>query len=299
MRTQQLELEHPGKLSARADAVSGVRTILVHVQNDKSVGTRVETALSLGRACEAHLSFVHITPIEAYVAFDSFGGVFVMNDVIKTIDEEAERIRHGLQEKLRAEDVPWDYAEVTGNIPSQLVSRAALADLIVTGRDPHPADFARPAIGLLGELLHRSRTPLFIPADDGVPADPTAAALIAWDGSYEAANAVRSAIGLLKIAAEVRVLQVREKSDETFPGTKLLEYLSRHGIHAELILEEAPSRGGARHFVPGALIAHAQAMKAGYLVMGGYNHSRVGEYVFGGVTRELLGSSPVPLVIAH
>lgn len=299
MRTEQLVLDRGTKSDTSADVQVGIKTILVHVQNDKSLAERIETALSLARACEAHLSCVHITPVEAYVAFDSFGGVFVMNDVIKTIDEEAARIRDELQEKLRSEDVPWDYTEVTGNIASQLISRAALADLVVTGRDPHRTDFAGSTIGLLGELLYRSRTPLFIPADDGVPPDPTGAALIAWDGSYEAANAVRSSIGLLKLASEIRVLQIREQADEAFPGTRLLEYLSRHDIHAELVVEEAPSRGGAQHFVSGALIAHAQAFKAGYLVMGGYNHSRVGEFVFGGVTRALLGSSPVPLLVAH
>jgi nucleotide-binding universal stress UspA family protein len=165
----------------------------------------------------------------------------------------------------------------------------------VTGREPHRTDFAGPTIGLLGELLHRSRTPLFIPADDGAPVDPTGTALIAWDGSYEAANAVRAAVGLLKIASQVRVLQIHEKEDEAFPGTKLLEYLSRHGIHAELFTESAASK----EFVSDALVAHARAIGAAYLVMGGYNHSRVGEFVFGGVTRSLLKSSPVPLLIAH
>ena len=300
MRHQdQIELERTAVAKPPQHAVSGVKTILLHVQNDKSFNDRLETALSLARACEANLSCLHVTPIEAYVAFDSFGGVFVMNDVVRSIDEEALRLRDELQEKFRTEEVPWDYTETTANIAAQLISRAALADLVVTGRDPHQADFAGPTIGLLGELLHRSRTPLFIPADGDAPPDVTGAALIAWDGSYEAANAVRSSIGLLKIASEVRILQIREKTDETFPGTKLLEYLSRHGIHGELLVEEAPSRGGAQHFVSGALIAHAQAMKAGYLVMGGYNHSRVTEYVFGGVTRALLASSPVPLVIAH
>ena len=238
---------------------------------------------------------MHITPIEAYVAFDSFGGVFVMNDVIKAVDEEAVNIRKSLQEKLRGEDVTWDYVETTANIANSLVSRAALTDLVVTGRDPHRTDFAGPTIGLLGELLHRSRTPLFIPADDGAPVDPTGTALIAWDGSYEAANAVRAAVGLLKIASQVRVLQIHEKDDEAFPGTKLLEYLSRHGIHAELFTESAASQ----EFVSDALVAHARAIGAAYIVMGGYNHSRVGEFVFGGVTRSLLKASPVPLLIAH
>ena len=297
--TEHLVLDRAGTTALKSGAESTVKTILVHIQNDKSLESRLETALAIARSCGAHLSCVHITPIEAYVAFDSFGGVFVMNDVIKTIDEEAERIKGDLEAKLRSEDVTWDYMEVTGNIASQLISRAALADTVVTGRDPHKTDFAGPTIGLLGELLHRSRTPLFIPADNGSPPDVSAPALIAWDGSYEAANAVRASIGLLKIASDVRVLQIREKTDEAFPGTKLLEYLSRHSINADLVEEQAPSGRGLQQFVPGALIAHAQALRAGYIVMGGYNHSRVGEFIFGGVTRELLGSSPVPLVIAH
>lgn len=299
MTTEQLERQQASEQASGGDVQAGVKTILLHVQNDKSLESRVENALSLARACEAHVSCAHITPIEAYVAFDSFGGVFVMNDVIKAVDEEAVKIREELKKKLMSEDVSWDYAETTANIPSQIVSRAALADLVVTGRDPHRTDFAGPTIGLLGELLYRSRTPLYIPADDGIPTDPTGAALIAWDGSYEAANAVRSAVGLLKIASDVRVIQIREKGDEAFPGTKLLEYLSRHGIHSELVTEDASSRGSAQQFVSGALIAHAQALHASYLVMGGYNHSRVGQFMFGGVTRSLLSSCPVPLLIAH
>lgn len=297
MTTQELHLEHPPMTATNSGqrVEAGVKTILLHIQNDKSLDARVETALALARACEAHVSCVHVTPIEAYVAFDSFGGVFVMNDVIKAVDEEAANIRKRLQEKLRDEDVTWDYVETTANIASSLVSRAALTDLVVTGRDPHRSDFAGPTIGLLGELLHRSRTPLFIPADDGAPVEPAGTALIAWDGSYEAANAVRAGVGLLKVASQVRVLQIHEKDDEAFPGTKLLEYLSRHGIHAELFTESAASQ----EFVSDALVAHARAVGAAYIVMGGYNHSRVGEFVFGGVTRSLLKASPVPLLIAH
>ena len=70
-----------------------VRSILVHVQDDRALVQRLEAALSLARACGAHLHCVHITPVEAYVAFDGFGGVFVMNDVITALDEGEDRIR--------------------------------------------------------------------------------------------------------------------------------------------------------------------------------------------------------------
>lgn len=298
----QLDIERPTvrKAASRPDVDSGIKTILLHVQNDESLDGRIQTALSLARACEAHLSCLHITPIEAYVAFDSFGGVFVMNDVIKALDEEEARLHSRVEEELRNEDVSWDYIQVTGNVAGQLVSHAALADLIVTGREPHRSDFVGPAVGLLGDLICRSRAPLFIPSDDARPVDPTGLALIAWDGSYEAANAVRSSVGLLKLASSVHILQIKEQEkDEAFPSTRLLEYLSRHDVHAEYSVIEAGVDVNDQGVISDTLAARAQALRASYLVMGGYNHSRVGEYIFGGVTRTMLSEAPVPLLIAR
>jgi nucleotide-binding universal stress UspA family protein len=151
---------------------------------------------------------------------------------------------------------------------------------------------------MLGDLLHWSRTPLLIPGDEGGAFDPLGPALIAWDGSYQAANAVRASLGLLKLAPQVRVLRVEEKKMEAFPGTKLVEYLSRHGIHADMHVE--PISGSTEHqLIAAALLGHSEAMNASYMVLGAYSHSRIGEYVFGGVTRTLLSSSPVALVMAR
>ena len=297
MSTQMHEvMERPA--ATEHAAAAGVKTILLHIQNDASLDQRMETALSLARACDAHLSCLHVTPIEAYVAFDSFGGVFVMNDIITALDEEEARLKARMEAELTSEDLQWDYVHVTGNVPTQLLRHAALSDLIIVGREPHRSDFAEPKIGLLGDLLHRSTTPLFVPATDGGPVDPSGPVIVAWDGSHEAANAVRAAIGLLKLSSDVRIVQVRESTkNEAFPGTKLLQYLSRHGIHAELQVE--PASGAEGEGIAGVLLAYARANSAAYIVMGGYNHSRVGEFLFGGVTRTLLGDCPVPLLIAH
>lgn len=302
MRTQDpLELERaPQPSKAYGSSDSSPKTILVHLQSDGSVDARLETALSLARACSAHLECLHVTPIEAYVAFDSFGGVFVMNDVIRTLDQEQADLRSSIEAKLSTEDVSWSYAQVTGNVANHLISHAALADLAVVGRDPHSSDIARTSIALLGDLIYRARTPLFIPTADARPVDPTGVALIAWDGGYEAANAVRAAIGLLKLASSVHVLQIEEEAkDDGFPSTRLLEYLSRHDIHAEY---SSISAGVDIHdpaVISDTLAARAQALRAAYLVMGGYNHSRIGEFVFGGVTRTMLAEAPFPLLIAR
>jgi nucleotide-binding universal stress UspA family protein len=276
---------------------SGVKTILLHIHNQEGLDRTLETAISFARSCEAHLECLHVTPVQAYVAFDSFGGVFVMNDVFKAIAKEEELIRERIQNELANEDISWEYIDETGDVPNQLVGHAALADLIITSRQHKRADYPGMTIGMVGDLLHRSRTPLFFAADDGRLPDPTGCALIAWNGSIEAANAVRSTLGLLKMASDVRILRIDEKKYEAFPSTRLLEYLSRHGIHAELKVETADGRD-VDHIYD-RLMSEAGTMRADYLVMGGYSHNRVSEYMFGGLTRSVLTGSSLPVVIAH
>jgi nucleotide-binding universal stress UspA family protein len=295
----QLVVDRPVQTESQSATASSVKTILLHVQDDAGLDRRVETALALARSCSAHLSCIHVTPIEAYVAFDSFGGIFVMNDVMKALDEQESELRSKVEAKVSSEDISWDYTQITGSVAGQLIAHAALADLVITGREPHRSDFQGPSVGFLGELICQSRTPLFIPPGDVRPVEPAGVALIAWDGSYEAANAVRSAVGLLKLASSVHILQIKEEKDEAFPGTRLLEYLSRHDVHAEYSVIEAGVDIHDQAVIADTLAARAKALDASYLVMGGYSHSRVGEYIFGGVTRTMLSQAPVPLLIAR
>ena len=300
MATRRTPMEAAGS-SAAVDAVHGstFKSILVHVQDDGSLDRQLEAALSLARPSSAHLSLIHVTPMEAYVASDRLGGVFVMESVMEAVDKQASDLRARLERKLGSEDVTWDYDEITGDVSSAIIGRAALADLVVTARRSRREDFAGATSQFLGYLLRHCRSPLFLPGDDVSDIDLTGAAAIAWDGSYEAANAVRSAIGMLKLAGKVTVIQVAEEKGERLPRTKMLEYLSRHGIHAELNVESRPGDYADAQAVADALVRSARNANAGYLVMGGYSHSRIGEYLFGGVTRLVLKGCPIALVIAH
>lgn len=271
-----------------------MKSILLHVQDDESLNCRLETALALARASGGHLSCLHVTPIEAYVAFDTFGGVFVMQDIIESLDKHEADLRTRVEGHLQKEDVSWDYQQMTGSVLNKLVSYAALADVIVTSRESHKQTHAVRPLSLFGDLLHQSRTPLVIPASNGVICDPSGPVLIGWDGSYEAANAVRSAVSLLSLSSKVEILVVEEEDEKLFPATRVLEYLSRHGVHADLHIESAE-----KYRIPDVLIGRAEQIKASYLVIGGYGRSRVGEYLFGGVTRRLLQDSPVTLFISR
>jgi nucleotide-binding universal stress UspA family protein len=271
-----------------------MRSILLHAENDASLDSRVQAALSLARATNGHVTCLHVTPLEAYMTFDSFGGVFVLESVIEALAVQESTLKARVEDQFRNEDVSWEYQKSTGSIPHTIMSYAALADVVVTGRSEQDGKRVPSATGRLGNLLVESRTPLLIPGLDGPSFDPLGKAMIAWNGCYEAANAVRGALGLLQLAESVEVVRVEEEDSPSFPSTRLLEYLSRHDVHAELRVEPME-----REYVAAAIVACAEESGTSHIVLGGYGHSRIGEYVYGGVTRSLLTSSPINLVMAH
>jgi nucleotide-binding universal stress UspA family protein len=84
----------------------------------------------------------------------------------------------------------------------------------------------------------------------------------------------------------------------TFPGTALVKYLSRHSICAELIVERQ-AESSNDEFVAASLMSQARSAGGAYIVMGGYGQSRARQFLFGGVTRTMLGDPHVPVVIGR
>lgn len=282
------------KMTATGEQLSSdIKTILLHVQRDASLQQRLETALSIARATGAHLQCVHVTPIEAYVTMENWGGIFTLDEAMEEVDAQEAQLRSEIEANLGKEDVSWDYEQVAGHVVGEIVRRSALADLVVTGRDAHLTKFQRPELALLGDMLTNIRSPLLVPGSGASELDLFGTAVIAWNGSFEAANAVRAALGMLRLAGEVRVIRYTEQKQAAFPDTRLTEYLSRHGIHGELDVRPVQVD------YADDLVEYAQLYRAGYIIMGGYGHSRVSEIVFGGVTRAMLRSCPVSLLIAH
>jgi nucleotide-binding universal stress UspA family protein len=121
--------------------------------------------------------------------------------------------------------------------------------------------------------------------------------LVAWNGSRESTRALAEAMPYLYKAKSVDVAVAGEKSEVEFDAVmaeEVISHLDHHGISAEL--RHVKSRHGE---VGARLIGEAQRRKADVIVMGGYGHSRLREWLLGGVTFELLHESPVPILIAH
>jgi nucleotide-binding universal stress UspA family protein len=284
----------PGQTAEPRSDQAGMKSVLLHVQDDKGLEARLQTALAIVRASGGHLTCVFTTPFSTYAGFETYGGAYVQAELFKQLEEQEAAMKARIEDGLANEDVAWSYEHQSLDPASVLVKWGALADLILLGRqDPTPASAYRSSL-IFGALLASSHTPMLICPNDAERFDPFGTAAIAWNGSFEAANALRAALPLLKQAAAVHIVAIDEDKDFDFPPLGASVYLSRHGIHAELIRE---SKG--THSVDERLVASARSLGASYLVMGAYGHSRAREYLFGGVTRSLLKDCPIPLLLSR
>ena len=120
--------------------------------------------------------------------------------------------------------------------------------------------------------------------------------LVCWDASRTAARAIADAMPLLTKAKAIDIVMVaseRAKSDE-IPGADIAQHLARHGLNVEV---KRIVTGGTD--VPSTILSYAADASADFIVMGGYGHSRLREFILGGATRGILSSMTVPALMAH
>jgi nucleotide-binding universal stress UspA family protein len=267
-----------------------MRSILVHAGRDDDSATRVEAGLTLARALNGHLGLLINTPIGATIAMDPFGGAHMMGAVLDQLREQDDALQANLTAQLENEDVPWSIDRSEADLVDALVSSARLADLVIMSLgDAAPMLGVRPPVGAVAIA---ARTPILALAS-GKYFDPIGPAMVAWNGSHEAANALRAAVPLLRLATKVDVVTIAD-GRSGFPPTDALSYLSRHDVHAMLDEREA-----GQATVEEALMARADAMGATLMVMGAYGHSRLRETLFGGVTRYSIDMGGRALLLAH
>ena len=121
-------------------------------------------------------------------------------------------------------------------------------------------------------------------------------AMVCWDGSRPAARAIGDAMPLLAKAGKVEIVSIADEpgKQDKIEGVDMGQHLARHGLKVEV--ERIP-RGDVD--VADALLSHAADSGADIMVMGGYGHSRLRQFLLGGVTRSTLRSMTVPVLMAH
>ena len=261
-----------------------MRSILVQTGRDAENGVRLDSAMEVARARGGHVTLLIDTPIDSFVTVDPYGGSYVAREALEAAVAADDALAQLFEGRLANEDVPFDVAKYETAPIEAMIAAAKLADLIVVSRD----------CGYAGDLAVEARCPvLVVPA--GRPLRlPLGCACIAWDGGEQAAVALRGAVPLLEGCAKVHVVTVLDEAPSGFPPTDALRYLARHGIKAELAEVQKDTS------TEETLAKEAARLGAQVLVMGAYGHSRVREFLFGGVTRYFLEDAEAPaLLLAH
>lgn len=272
-----------------------MRTILLHVHEDDCMEARLQAALDLARQFDAYLTCLQVAPYELGVPGDFYGTISAQLAV--EYEEQAPRIRAAFEQRLKSEDVRWSWVPSKKSATDMLSRHAPLNDIVVLGGHNPVGKTNRPS-ELVMELIFTIRAPiLLVPAAwKKFPINEPAA--IAWNGSAEAAHALRATMPMLLRASEVHILTVEEEHKTgtyNMPSTGAAKYLAHYGIEAEIV--ELPR--AVRQSVAEPLLDAAVARKAAYFVMGAYGHSRFRERVLGGMTRDMLTDPQIPLLLSH
>lgn len=269
-----------------------MRSILLHIYDDDCLNARLQVALDLARSFDGHVTCLQATPFLVGMPGDLYG--MAATEVLPELRRVATKLRDRLEQRLKGEDVAWDWVQIDALAADQLIRRSGLSDVVVLG-SCEPMSGKGPA-RLAGDVILRGRSPVLVVPPNAKRLDCTGEAIVAWDGSAESMRALRAAVPLLAKARSVELLTVKEDRSQEgidLPPVEGAEYLSRHGIGCEMT--ELPRTGSAAE----TLVYAAETRDAAYLVMGAYGHSRLLETVWGGFTRRLLTAPPIPILACH
>lgn len=278
------------------------KTILVHVPDNVHVEGQIRLAAELAKKFEAHLTGVATTGVsEQYYIVDTTCGVAM--DMSVFIDKLHERVQQNLEkfttlvQKIGLNS--FESREMEGDAAACVCLQARYSDLVVIGQnDPNlRSPFSRSDFPEY-VFTHSCRPVLLVPYA-GTFENIGQRILIAWDAGMEATRAVSAALPMLKTAKIVQIAVFGRENDPgkhgEQPGADIALYLARHGVKVEVSQQTVPDGMD----VGNALLSHASDFGADLIVMGAYGHSRFREFALGGVTRTILSSMTVPVLVSH
>ncbi len=278
------------------------KTLLVFLDSSEDSPARFDAACSLAAHHDAHLSALAMTQRVMPVIASGIGAATAVMDVgqLQEAREKAHALALDADQRLTARsqlgDVRWISQELAV-LREVAAVHGRHSDLIIVGPSSNDTNTYLREAAFEGALFSSGRPVLLLPSNwKGSPMMDNI--LVAWDASREAARALSDATPLIKRAKSVMVVVVdpdpgRQDFGDS-PGDDIATVLARHCSNVELA--KIPSSGRS---VAQALQAKAADTAADLIVMGGYGHSRLRESLFGGVTREMVESTPVPVLISH
>ena len=255
-------------------------------------------AISVSTAFNAHLAGISFAYEPMLPVVDMGGAV-----PIELIDEEREENQKAATDaiarfeeaaRLAAISVESRIIEASASgAPKEFGAIARSFDLSIIGQaDPQST---RDDMMIEGALFDSGRPVLVVPYIQRAPLKLDRV-MVCWDGSRNAARAINDAMPFLTRARAVDVVTINAKEDKTkeLKGADIAQHLARHGLNVDLRQINAPDVD-----VANAILSDVADHDTDFVVMGGYGHSRLREFVLGGATRGILSSMTVPTLMSH
>ena len=278
------------------------KTILVHFSDERRLHGLLAPAIVLARRFEAHVTGLAVLPppIVEPALTPGGAGTTVIESHRKVFAEECLRMKERFEKATRdaglisewiTDDAkPWP-------VLRKVVEYARVADIIVMAQADEDWALSAMTEGP-EELVLASGRPVLIIPSRGDHIRVGERIVVAWNGRREAARATLDALPLLEAAENVQVLCIVPDDDREavgdVPAADLATTLARHKVRCEAS-ETLRLAAGAGE----TLLAYVRDSRADLLVMGCYGHSRLAEFILGGVTRHVLKNMAVPVLMSH
>ncbi len=259
------------------------KSILVNLDIDGPIVPLIKLAVDLATRFEARLIGFSAADSPLPVAVPESGAIAVevWERQRKDIEQRFKELRAEV-ERLAKGSVQVEWREVLDSPTRSLAKMARLADIIVTGstRGASTGDIYRAVDP--GSVVLQTGRPVLVAAD-GAQRMPAKKAVVAWKDTREARRAVVDAVPLFSLAEEVIVVTIDREPDEGIREgvADVAAFLACHGVKARKEIIETKDESGT-------LVEFVTSTHADLVVSGAYGHSRVREWVLGGVTRSLL-----------
>lgn len=268
-------------------------TVLAVLRGEDDAGRVLERSIALARRFDSHLIGLHAEASVkiSYAAPMEIPDATAMDVDADVVGERLDTMRQLFVQRCEAEGISFEWRPIkstSGDSALSALSSARCADIVVVQQEGPGKQSDYDDLEAL--VFESGRPVLFVPYI-AAEAKPIRQAVIAWNDTRVAARAVFDALPLLKTAEAVEILTVdaddnTEQSPQT-AGAAIATALTRHGVNVTINSEVSSG-------IPVAAVIENRVsdLQADLLVMGAFSHSRLREFLFGGVTDTVLKSMP-------
>ena len=197
--------------------------------------------------------------------------------------------------KGRARMLEWRATVVTDPLEDYIAEQARAADLIITGKDLGGAYLDATRRVNIGRLAVKAGRPILL-VPQGISSLPLKRVFVAWKDSKEARRAAMDALPLLEAAGDATVMEITSVQDQGEAEKRVKDvvlWLEQHRLFA------TPLAIGTSEAQEAFLRSELVKNRCDLLVAGAFSHSRTGEWVFGGITQDVLLDPDCCVLLSH